>query len=132
MALAVGRLEGARLTVSAAGMPPILHFRAASGRAEEIVLPGTPLGARAEFPYSEVEIALEPGDALLFLSDGLPELPNAEGEPYGYERLRQSFAALAGDDAARVVAGLREAAGAWSGGRPPVDDSTLLVLKRRR
>jgi serine phosphatase RsbU (regulator of sigma subunit) len=131
MALAVGRVAGERLVVSSAGMPPILHFRAAAARVDEIVLPGTPLGARGEFPYGEVELRLAPGDALLFLSDGLPELPNAEGEPFGYERLRSAFGSLARRGAGEVVAGLRAAADAWSDGRPPVDDLTLLVLRRR-
>ena len=54
-------------------------------------LAGTPLGARGEFPYAERTLELAPGDALLFLSDGLPELPNPAGEPYGYERLRAAL-----------------------------------------
>jgi serine phosphatase RsbU (regulator of sigma subunit) len=130
MALAVGRIEGTRITVSAAGMPPILHFRAATGQAEEIVLPGTPLGARAEFPYSEVVIELDASDCLLFASDGLPELPNLDGEPFGYERLRSRFAELAPGRAADVVGGLRKAAAEWRAGSAPVDDLTLLVLRR--
>ena len=53
-------------------------LRPAPGRAaglREVALPGTPLGARAGFPYTEARIVLGRGDALLFLSDGLPELP---------------------------------------------------------
>jgi serine phosphatase RsbU (regulator of sigma subunit) len=130
MALAVARLRGARVVLSSAGMPPVLHFRAASGEVDELVLPGTPLGSRAGFPYSELELALEPGDALLFVSDGLPELPNRDGEPYGYERLRAEFGRLAREGACEVVAGLRAAARDWSGGAPLVDDVTLLAVRR--
>jgi HAMP domain-containing protein len=46
MALVVGRFDARRVTLSAAGMPPALRLRAATGEVEEIALPGTPLGAR--------------------------------------------------------------------------------------
>jgi len=111
-------------------MPPLLHYRAAERQVAELALAGTPLGARAEFPYAEAALELAGGDALLFLSDGLPELPNAEGEPFGYERLGARFAELAaaGGDAATIVAALRDTVRSWGGDRPPVDDVTLLVL----
>ncbi len=129
MALAVARVEGERVTLSSAGMPPVFHFRAASGETREIALAGTPLGARADFPYAEATLELAPGDALLFASDGLPELPNGDGEPFGYERLRALFAASADAAAEEIVARLSSAATDWGGDRPPVDDVTLLVLK---
>jgi len=130
MALTVATVEGRRLRLSAAGMPPLLHYRASRRDVAEVALAGTPLGARAEFPYAEAALDLAAGDAVLFLSDGLPELPNAEGEPFGYERLGARFAdlAAAGGDAASIVAGLRESVRTWGGDRPPVDDVTLLVL----
>jgi serine phosphatase RsbU (regulator of sigma subunit) len=129
MALVVARLAGRRLTLSSAGMPPALHFKAGQGAVEEIVVPGTPLGARAEFPYAEATAELRPGDALLLGSDGFAELPNAAGEPFGYERAREAFAACAALPASEAVAALRAAAAAWTGGAAPCDDVTFLVLK---
>ncbi len=136
MALAVARVAGRRVTLSAAGMPPALHFVAATGAVAELALAGTPLGARAEFPYTEATLDLAPGDALLFLSDGLPELPNAAGEPFGYERLAERFGELGGGpgsrSAAAIVGGLEALVAEWSGGRAPADDVTFLVLKSLR
>jgi serine phosphatase RsbU (regulator of sigma subunit) len=133
MALAVARVEGHQVVLSAAGMPPLLHYRAVDGRVDEIALAGTPLGARAEFPYTEARVAFGAGDVLLLLSDGLPELLNHDGEPFGYERLRARFGELArrSDCAAAVVAGLRAAAREWGGNQPPSDDVTLLALVAR-
>jgi len=132
MALLVGHLTRREIVLSAAGMPPALHFRNAEGSVREIALAGTPLGARADFPYEEARLALDSGDALLLLSDGLPELPNAAGEPYGYERLVARFGDLARDrDAASIVAGLEAAAHEWTGGSAPADDLTFLVLRFR-
>jgi serine phosphatase RsbU (regulator of sigma subunit) len=131
MALAVARVAHGRVTISAAGMPPALHFEAATGEVHEVALAGTPLGARAGFPYAEATVELAQGDALLFLSDGLPELPNAEGEPYGYERLARRFGDLAGSgpDARCVIAGLEATTAEWSRAAAPADDVTFLVLR---
>ncbi len=131
MALAVARIEGARVTLSSAGMPPVLHYRAAEGRVDEIALAGTPLGTRASFPYREATVELAPADCLLLLSDGFPELPDAAGEPLGYERARELFQAAAAGPAEQVVARLRAAALDWTGGAPPCDDVTFLVLRAR-
>jgi len=132
MALAVGRLEGHRLTLSSAGMPPAFHYDAAGARVREIALPGTPLGARAEFPYAQATVELAPGDALLLLSDGFPELPDPAGEPFGYERARERFGEEAERPAGDIVAALRAAAAEWAGETTPPDDVTFLVLKVAR
>ncbi|GMU66705.1 MAG: hypothetical protein AMXMBFR36_29790 [Acidobacteriota bacterium] len=129
MALSVASLEGRRLLLSAAGMPPALHHAAARGAVSEIALAGTPLGARADFPYAEATVDLAAGDAVLFVSDGLPELPNAAGEPFGYERLAARFAELATGDARAIVSGLEASVADWSPDRSPADDVTFLVLK---
>ncbi len=137
MALAVARLAGRTLTLSSAGMPPALHFRATTGEIEEVALAGMPLGARADYAYSERLLELAPGDVVLLMSDGFPELPNASGEPLGYERARARFAAAAapaGVGAGAIVAALERAASDWaaagSDAAPaPSDDVTFLVLR---
>lgn len=140
MALAVGRLSGRTLTISSAGMPPALHFRRATGEVEEIPLAGMPLGARGDYPYAERRLDLGHGDVVLWMSDGFPELPNAAGEPLGYERARARFAAAAAGGSTDaggsggIVAALERAAAEWSGSGAtsaptPSDDVTFLVLR---
>jgi len=130
MALAVARLAGNRLIYSSAGMPPALHFVAATSEVQELALPGMPLGSRADFVYSELPLELAPGDALLLMSDGFPELPNAAGEPLGYERARMSFADCATRPASDIVTHLEAVASDWLGVCESCDDVTFLVLKR--
>jgi len=132
MALTLARLEGRRLTLSSAGMPPLLVHRAASGEVEEVMLEGVPLGSLQNFDYREVEIEVAPGDTLLFQSDGLAELIDAEGDPLGYAGARRLFEEAAPLDHPRdVVAHLVAAVEARTGGQPPNDDVTFAVLRIR-
>jgi serine phosphatase RsbU (regulator of sigma subunit) len=130
MGLAVARLRGGALTLSSAGMPPVLIYRGAQGRAEEVSLQGMPLGGFA-FDYEERHLDLAPGDALLMMSDGLPELPNAEGDPLGYPKVRALFEELGKGAPEEIVAGLHRAAEAWTKGEPVKDDVTLVVIRVR-
>lgn len=136
MALAVARLSGRALTLSSAGMPPALRWRSANGEVEEIALAGMPLGARSDYSYSERELELAPGDVVLWMSDGFPELPDPTGEPLGYERARARFAAAAGTGAGArdILAALERAASDWTAADgaaapAPSDDVTFLVLR---
>jgi len=131
MALAVLRICGRRLTVSSAGMPPLLIHRASGGAIEEISQEATPLGSLAEAAYPERHADLAPGDTLLLMSDGFPELLSPAGDPLGYPRAAELFAAAAGKDPEEVIAGLTAAGEAWSAGAPLHDDVTFVVVKMR-
>ncbi|HSU82471.1 MAG TPA: SpoIIE family protein phosphatase [Thermoanaerobaculia bacterium] len=130
MGLAVARLRDCALTLSSAGMPPVLIYRAAHGKAEEISLQGMPLGGFA-FDYEERRLDLSPGDAILMMTDGLPELANGEGDPLGYPRVRTLFEELGGQAPEEIIAGLSRAAEAWTAGEPVKDDVTLVVVRVR-
>jgi serine phosphatase RsbU (regulator of sigma subunit) len=60
---------------------------------------GFPLGMIPGVAYSESSVALEPGDRLTFLSDGIVEARNASGELFGFERA----AALSTQSADRIA-----------------------------
>ncbi|HYO12007.1 MAG TPA: SpoIIE family protein phosphatase, partial [Thermoanaerobaculia bacterium] len=105
-------------------------YRKARRRVEEIALPGMPLGGLA-FDYQETGTRVEPGDAILLLTDGLPELQNLEGEPLGYPRVRSLFEGLGDKAPEKIIAGLTEAAESWAGGQAAGDDVTLVVIKVR-
>ena len=130
MGLCLARLAGGALTLSSAGMPPIFVRRRASGEAEEIALQGMPLGGLAS-DYQERTLAVEPGDTILLMTDGLPELPDGDGDPLGYPRVRSLFESLGGKPPEEIIAGLAAAADSWSGGQPPKDDITFVVLRVR-
>lgn len=51
--------------------------------------PGLPLGVIADSQYEQVNFQLDRGDRLVFLSDGVVEATNHEGELFGFERTQQ-------------------------------------------
>lgn len=58
------------------------------GREIEL-MPSLPLGVIADAEYEQTTFQLSRGDRLVFLSDGVVEATNAEGELFGFDRTRQ-------------------------------------------
>jgi serine phosphatase RsbU (regulator of sigma subunit) len=113
--------------ITNAAHPPSYLLR--NERVEEILLTGSPLGALGE-DYGRRDLELEPGDTLIWLSDGLIEAADEGDEPFGYDR---TLAALAGaaDSATAVRDRLLAAVQEHTDGRPPDDDRTLVVMRYR-
>ncbi len=131
MAMSLVRLDGRRLRLAAAGMPPALLYRAAAKEVEELLLPGPPLGTFGDVTYREIEIVLEPGDGLLLMSDGLPELEGADGEVLGYEGARALYGRVAKESPETVLERIHRAARDFAGGRQRQDDMTLVALRAK-
>lgn len=131
MALLLARFDDERLTVASAGMPPILVHRAAENRVEEVSLGATPLGTLG-VEYHQTEVAIARDDTVLLMSDGLPELQNANGLQLGYTAALDEFAAAAtAATANEVIARLEQSARRWHGDQPPNDDITFVVVRCR-
>jgi serine phosphatase RsbU (regulator of sigma subunit) len=130
MALALVRLDGRRLTLAAAGMPPVLLYRQRTSRVEEIEFASMPLGS-FENRYAERAVDVAAGDTLLIMTDGLPELPNTDGEPLGYKRAADEFERHAGRPLDEVIDELCRMAEKWAGGGAPADDVTFVALRVR-
>lgn len=131
MAMTVLRFDGRRMTLSAAGMPPVFVFRVDEGCVREIRLRGMPLGAFERFPYEETEVDLAPGDTVLAMSDGLIEQASSTGEQFGDDRAREVFSEIASLPPAEIITRLLDAAAQWRGTAPQDDDMTFLVVKVR-
>ena len=131
MHLTLGRYFMGTLDLVVAGMPPALLHRYKDKTVHSVVLRGMPLGSFPEFPYESCSVTLNPGDTVLLMSDGLPELANPKGERLGVERVQGWLEEWAGHPAQAVVDGLRSASHAWRQGRAPEDDITMVMLRRR-
>jgi serine phosphatase RsbU (regulator of sigma subunit) len=91
--------------------------------------PSLPLGVRSELMTRTVELDLQEGDAVVYLSDGIVEAQNGTGDPWGFEHLER----LLGEQADRSPSAIRDAVLAavaiHSGERPADDDRTVMVLR---
>jgi serine phosphatase RsbU (regulator of sigma subunit) len=105
--------------------PPLVRRR--DGRRLELKASGVLLGVQDGATYPVTEVALEPGDVLIFYTDGLTEASRA-GEQYGDERLWQVLDRHSHRRAADVVEELMGAVRGWADG--PLDDLTIVVLKQ--
>jgi len=131
MAFSLLKVNGDKVEMSSAGMPPIYLYRKSSGTIEEIMLKGMPLGAMKKFPYTLREVELQGGDALLLLTDGLPEQKNVGGEMFDYARVQKIFGEVADKTPDEVIKHLARAGEEWMGGASQDDDITMLVLRKR-
>jgi serine phosphatase RsbU (regulator of sigma subunit) len=73
-----------RMTIANAGH--LSPYR--DGREMELAA-DLPLGVIADIRYEQATFELKPGDRLIFLSDGVVEATNAQGELFGFERTQQ-------------------------------------------
>ncbi len=129
MALTLLKLKDNDLLISAAGMPSVLIYRAASGAVEEINLRALPLGSIAKFRYSEQQFSLASGDVVLLMSDGFPEMFNETGEMLGFEKAAEVLPEIASRAPGEIINRLVRIGQEWAGSRPPDDDVTFVVLK---
>ncbi len=88
-----------------------------------------PLGTFKDFPYETQEASLSAGDTILLLSDGMPELINAEGEMFGYERISDKFRESAHYKPDEIINLLKDTASGWINDKDPGDDVTFVVIK---
>mgnify|MGYP002622676760 CR=1 FL=1 len=80
-----------RLTIVNAGhLPPV---RRRGSVIEELggAEGGFPLGCDANHSYQQIEMELEPGDAIVMYTDGISEAMNAKGDVFGSKRIREAI-----------------------------------------
>ncbi len=131
MALMLVRFKAGRLSLAAAGMPPILVHRAISAEVESVMVEGLPLGTTIDFPYRQSDLGLDSGDTVLMMSDGFPERLNHDDEMLGYDQVREAFSRVAMTSPQAIIDQLAADGEAWAGGKPAEDDTTFVVLKMR-
>lgn len=129
MAMTLVKVKGNQMTVSIAGMPSVLIYRAQTGAVEEIAMRALPLGGMTKYEYPQQELTLAVEDVVVLMSDGLPERFNATGEMLAEEAARKYLAEHAHYSAQELTKGFAKLGDDWGGGRPQDDDVTFVVLK---
>lgn len=124
--LGLFNLRTGTLRLTNAGHPPTYRVRGAD--VEEVLLPSSPLGGLGH-AYVKATLMLEPGDSVVWLSDGLIEATNAADEPFGYDSVKRVLAGVEGESAIDIRNRLLAAVDRHTAGHPLSDDRTLMVMR---
>jgi sigma-B regulation protein RsbU (phosphoserine phosphatase) len=94
---------------------------------------GFPLGLFPGATYDEIAIPTQPGDLLVFFSDGILDAQNAHGEMFGPERLIELLRhhPTATATAKSTVEAILEAVRTFRAGTEHFDDETIVVLRAK-
>jgi hypothetical protein len=111
---------------SLAGHPPILHYRAPTGEIARLAMEQFPLGLIPGGRYTSQRVTYSPQDLFLMMTDGISEVPNANDEEFGLDRLELLLGNNAGQPLPQLwqlIMGEVKRHGAQQ------DDQTLLLLR---
>lgn len=128
MALAriVRTADGAEVLLSGGGHPaPILVHP--DGSTKEIELRGSLLGIFPDPELKQVQLRLQPGDSLVFYTDGVID-EHAASQAFGGRKLRRVLGKVARRPADSIAASIEEAVIRWSRSQPR-DDIAIVVLR---
>jgi sigma-B regulation protein RsbU (phosphoserine phosphatase) len=112
---------------SGAVQPVFCH----AGQTETVRAEGFPLGMFANASYEEITVATEPGDVVIFVSDGIQDAENAEGEMYGQERLSSLLCSRREQPAQEIADAILADVSRFQGEQERFDDETIIVVKVR-
>lgn len=120
-------LERGVLRLANAGAVAPLLLRA--GEVRMIEAQGVPLGLITDAIYEETLVALQPGDRIVLVSDGIVEVCSPLGERWGFTRLTQALKTAApGTTPIALRDALLAQVTAFVGDAEQPDDLTVVVL----
>src|SRR5258705_287022 len=115
------------LLIANSGLPRPVHFR--RRRMEIIDAVGTPLGLLAGREYEEHLVEASPGDVFLFLTDGILEAANRDGEEFGYAGIEKALVGCENCSEIEIRNALASALSVHSNEVEAGDDQTVIVFK---
>lgn len=114
---------------TAAGHPPPVVWRAASGQFEELGTGDGLLGLEPRGVFHERQMVVSRGDVILLYTDGITEAMNREGQRFGRARLKEVLADALVGSARQIVDVVVESVQAFTDPKPLADDVTAMVIK---
>jgi phosphoserine phosphatase RsbU/P len=111
-----------------AGHPPPLRYHRKTGKVQPLSSSGFILGIMPQEVYNAKQVVLEPGDKILFYTDGLIEARNEIGEQFSVNRLHQCLQDNCHQSAQSLLQSVMNSQRSFSGNSQLTDDLTLLVM----
>jgi len=102
-----------------------------AGGSHPIRAEGFPLGMFPNVTYDEFSVATEPGDAFVFVSDGILDAENEHEEMYGEDRLSAMLCGERERTARQIAEAILADVSRFQAGHDRFDDETIIVLKVR-
>jgi phosphoserine phosphatase RsbU/P len=125
----INTVDGSIRYVNGGHNPPYL-LRSGSNEIEMLSEGGLLLGIMPEAKYAQGHVRMEPGDILLFYSDGVTEARNLSEEEYGEERLMAFLREARALTPAQMVETLIDRVREFSRRPKPTDDVTVVAVRR--
>jgi serine phosphatase RsbU (regulator of sigma subunit) len=119
--------------VNAGHNPPLLCRATGPNGPEqisELERTGMALGVLDDVPYLQRTVQFDPGDLVLFYTDGVTEATDDVDQDFGVQRLRQILAERHAAPVAEVVSAIERALQAHVGDLAPFDDVTMVAIRR--
>jgi serine phosphatase RsbU (regulator of sigma subunit) len=93
--------------------------------------PNPPLGIMPGLTHTDHDVMLAPGEAVVMITDGLPEMTDPAGAFYGMERIMADLSGMRDAPPGVITTTLAENVRTFAAGTPAADDVTVLALRRQ-
>jgi sigma-B regulation protein RsbU (phosphoserine phosphatase) len=130
MHLSIIDSKSATMRLASAGHDPAILYDPCDGSFKHVGDSDLPLGVLEETEYREQSYGpLGAGQVIFIGTDGVWEMPDVNGEPFGKDRLQETIREFADRPAAEIAAAVRERLTRFRGDAKQVDDVTYVVIK---
>ncbi len=137
LTLAVAEIKsGNSISLCRAGHNPVLYFNAASGQFEEIKPAGLAIGFNDKTVFEKVleetSLTVNPGDIILFYTDGVTETMNESKLMFGIERVKQTIKEFSERNSEDIKLALLNRVWHFKGNAQISDDIAFVVMKVKK
>ena len=108
--------------------PILLSAKTAEPTLVETVGDTFPLGILDEANYEETQLQMEPGDKVVYYTDGIVEAMNKHEDMYGFERLHEVVKSSEADTAEALMNDIISDVSDFTGAATQHDDLTIIVV----
>ena len=122
--------EYATLTIANAAQPPLLWYKESTDSVEIVTCPSeNVVGLGICENIKVTRFTLDPGDCLLFITDGVIEARDPQGIELGTRGLKKVFEDCSRDPVDKIVAHIEGFLAEYCGESFPQDDTTILAIR---
>jgi phosphoserine phosphatase RsbU/P len=129
MLFALWNDENQTLKVANSGAVQPVFCRA--GESLPVKAEGFPLGMFPNIEYEEFSVATQPGDVIVFVSDGILDAENEKEEMYGQDRLAGLLCSSRDLPAQEIADAILGDVSRFQGSKDRFDDETIIALRVR-